>query len=299
MKSSVPFSVLLVLPAIQAATLPRSQHDSMLERNFKNVLSEEPSKRLTARSPQGPASNPGEFTNVGLSNSNPQNQNGGTSSSGSGSGSNYVPEPMMDSQISSASIPSAPDATLSGVLGEIFVRPDEPYPPQPIRHPYRPFPFPLSGGPLPTGRHHRPHHNRTGYYPPNRVPPIVEVDLDIEPDGEIALNETVWRFNGTGWNTTHVPLPSGGVVGTVLPVPVPSLPMASVGVGRPRETGSSSSSGSSNPGFENGVIRPGFTGPRERLSVDSMTRAEIAADGTGAETGGVTGDTGGVAGYNW
>jgi len=283
MKSSTAFSFLFALPAIQAATLSRSQHDSMLERNFKNVLQEDTSKaRLVARSPQGPASNPGEFTNVGLSNSNPANQEGATNS-GSNAGSDYVPVPVMD--------PVAVDPAMpSGATG--------------VRHHHRP-----SGRlPRPTGRPHN-HHNGTGRWRQNHEPEVVEVDMEVEPDGKVAVEETLWTFNGTGWNSTNIPLPSGSIVGTVFPAPmatgvvpgaqsmgspVPTSMMMSSGgpdsMG-PTSTGQASmgavSTGS--PSFQNSQIRPGFTGPGERMTANEMTRNEVAADGTGMETGGMGG----------
>ena len=241
MKSSTAFSILFLLPAIQAASLQRSQQDGMLRRNFKNVLQEDASSPHVARSPQGPSSNPGEFTNVGLSNSNPANQ-GGESNSGSDSGSGFVPEPVMDSPSSISSSPTVDD-TSSSVSG-------------------MPTGYVRSGyPPMATGHHHHRHHNKTRE--------LLEVETEVEPDGEIVVEETLWQFNGTGWNSTNIPLPSGSVIGTLVPGPT--------GTGYARPTGS----GYADAGRFRG---PGFTGPGER-----MTANEIAADGTGADQMGPSG----------
>lgn len=287
MKSSAAFSALFVFPAVQALSLPRSQHDGMLRRNFKNVLHHDAPKVHVARSPQGPASNPGEFTNVGLSNVNPENQEGESGSgTGSGAGSAYIPEPtsemeaswMTDTEGGSNTAPSAQAAISSGgSLSEYL----------PV------YSYEHTGGscyagptgtgtawpPPPTGGPH-PCHNETGLYGHSDVDglseaDILEVEMEVEPDGEVIVEETLWQFNGTGWNSTDIPLPSGSLIGTLIPVPT--------------RTGSApTSTGTGKPGFENGgLIRPGFTGPGARLTADEMTRNEIAADGTGMEQVGV------------
>ncbi|CAD6583434.1 MAG: hypothetical protein ASARMPRED_001318 [Alectoria sarmentosa] len=125
MKSSVAISLLFLLPSIHAAALPQLVGDELESTSssqkrdasgnlaprspkpgFLNEDSEheylpeaaasrtddpslDPSlnlkRDLTARSPQGPASNPGEFTGVGLSRVNPANHDLSTDSSSSSS----------------------------------------------------------------------------------------------------------------------------------------------------------------------------------------------------------------------
>ena len=121
MKSSVAFSLLFLLPSIHAAALPQlvgdelestsssqkrdasgnlaprspkpgflnedSEHEYLPEAtaSMTDDPSLDPSSNLkpdlSARSPQGPASNPGEFTDVGLSRVNPANHDLSTDSS--------------------------------------------------------------------------------------------------------------------------------------------------------------------------------------------------------------------------
>ena len=120
---------------------------------------------------------------------------------------------------------------------------------------------------MPTGGHHRhrnetrPHHDKSNG--------VVEVDMEIQPDGEVDISETLWQFNGTGWNSTNIPLPSGTVIGTL-------VPMATGGYSVSTGGGAALPTGTGAPGFENGNVKPGFTGPREDLST-----MEIANDGTG------------------
>ncbi|KAL6717358.1 hypothetical protein ACLMJK_005273 [Lecanora helva] len=259
MKYTTAFSMLFTFPAIHAVTLPRSEHDGMLQRNFKNVLQDKPVKTRVVRSPQGPASNPGEFTNVGLSNSNPANQNGG-SGSNSNAGSNYVPQPVMDDS-------STGPTTTTPEMGSISSGPAQPEISSGRHHP-RPTGHHTSHRPRPTG-HHR-HRNGTGIYIGN--PELIEVELEVEPDGEVVVEETLWQFNGTGWNSTEVPLPSNSVIGTLVPVPMrTSTPV------KPPQPASTD-----NAGAERNIVRPGFTGPEARLASHEMTSNEIANDGTGA-----------------
>ena len=109
MKSLATLSLLFLLPSIHAAALPHligselESTSSSLKREASGKLvprsphpaasmTDDPSldpsskvmKDLSARSPQGPASNPGEFTDVGLSRYNPANRHAYSSSAGAG-----------------------------------------------------------------------------------------------------------------------------------------------------------------------------------------------------------------------
>lgn len=109
MKSSATLSLLFLLPSIRAAALPHiigselESTSTSLKRDASRKLvprsphpatsmTDDPSldplskakKDLSARSPQGPASNPGEFTDVGLSRFNPANRHAYSSSADAG-----------------------------------------------------------------------------------------------------------------------------------------------------------------------------------------------------------------------
>jgi len=309
MRSSTAFSMLLFLAGTEA--LPqRSTHDSLLVRNFKNVLSGEEKAALAKRDPQGPASNPGEFTNVGLSNSNPNNfvpQMGGdgnsqsatitasatlssasqTSSSsinyfsfsyGDGGpgfqsafpvlpapdpdGSNGVPDPM--------DLPSStPSSSMTSSRHHHHTGSD---PPRTTGHHVRPCKSGVSGVsclPEPTG-HHR-HHNGTGraHQRLHEGEAFVETEADMGPGDVVTLHETLWQYDGTGWNHTDIPLPSGTI--TMLPVPPSTASGAGgTGTGTPVMDMNGGAvpidNGFGGPAFMDNAPRPGFVGPRDEGS---------------------------------
>lgn len=315
MKSSTALSILLFLAGTEA--LPqRSTHDGLLERNFKNVFSDQDKAALAKRDPQGPASNPGEFTNVGLSNVNPANyvpQMGGNGMSQSAS------DASQSATITySASLPSGTPESSSAIDyqsstydfysdgGPAF---ESAYPMSPPAIPYDysyvsppdnpPSTTPSAsmtsrrrhhhhtgtGGPRPTGHyyppcrtgdsegscipeptgHHR-HHNETGrwHHGPDVGDEFVETEMDVGPGDVVTVHETLWQYNGTGWNHTDIPLPSGTVT---LPPSTASGGTAVTGTGMPMMDMNDGEvpidNGFAGPAFMFDAPRPGFVGPKE------------------------------------
>lgn len=223
MKSTLAMSLLALLPSIQAATIPKHQHDEMLQRNFKNVIQDDPSEKLFKRTPQGPASNPGEFTNVGLPNFNP-NEDGNTND-----GNGFIPEPMLDPNFdpkASSSLPSDAIITPAPSSGDPLFR--APYtfgPPLPGLEPASDRPYYTNPHHTGTRPHHphrtgdswsHPHRNHTHIHP---SPPehLLEVDVDVDRSGQVEIEETRWDYNFK--NGTWKPTGIMTVTGTI-PMPI-------------------------------------------------------------------------------
>lgn len=84
------------------------------------------------------------------------------------------------------------------------------------------------------------------------------------PGNVMTVHETLWEYNGTGWNHTEIPLPSGTVT---LP---PSTASGDAGEGTGTGTGMGMNGGEvpidngvSGPSFMYNGPRPGFVGPKK------------------------------------
>lgn len=117
--------------------------------------------------------------------------------------------------------------------------------------------------PEPTG-HHR-HHNGTGrwHHGPEVDDEFVETEMDMGPGDVVTVHETLWQYNGTGWNHTDIPLPSGtitlppttasGAVGTGTGMPMMGMDGGEVLI----------DNGFGGPAFMFNAPRPGFVGPKD------------------------------------
>jgi len=117
--------------------------------------------------------------------------------------------------------------------------------------------------PEPTG-HHR-HHNGTGrwHHGPEVGDEFVETEMDMGPGDVVTVHETLWQYNGTGWNHTDIPLPSGtitlppttasGAVGTGTGMPMMGMDGGEVPI----------DNGFGGPAFMFNAPRPGFVGPKD------------------------------------
>ncbi len=89
------------------------------------------------------------------------------------------------------------------------------------------------------------------------------------PGNVMTVHETLWEYNGTGWNHTEIPLPSGTVT---LPPSTASgdagggteTGMPGMGMGMGMNDGEVPiDNGFSGPSFMYNGPRPGFVGPKE------------------------------------